>query len=209
MDGEIRSDLAKDGSGAEEDVGSREAFEALKADAAPATARSPRQQPRWQPIAKFFVLFGIGAAIVTWGLTSSESPFVYSVMVTEVAANPASFEGRTLRMEGPLRDGSIQFRQDPCEYRFVLAETEGTVERAMNVRFPQCVVPDTFRDGMGISVTVQGRLGADGTFVANQVVPRCPSKYEMNQRKNRGEATPHAPTIPGAAAGGEIPTASR
>jgi cytochrome c-type biogenesis protein CcmE len=95
-------------------------------------------------------------------------------------------------MEGPLRDGSIQFRQDPCEYRFVLAETEGTVERAMNVRFPQCVVPDTFRDGMGISVVVEGHVQPDGSFLATQVIPRCPSRYEMDQRQQNGEAAPHS-----------------
>jgi cytochrome c-type biogenesis protein CcmE len=187
MDGEVRTEASD-----APDVGTREAFEALKADASP-PRRSPRaERPRWQAIAKFLVLFGIGAGIVTWGLTSSESPFVYSVMVAEVAANPASFEGRTLRMEGPLRDGSIQFRQDPCEYRFVLAETEGTVERAMNVRFPQCVVPDTFRDGMGISVVVEGHVQPDGSFLATQVIPRCPSRYEMDQRQQNGEAAPHS-----------------
>jgi cytochrome c-type biogenesis protein CcmE len=54
-------------------------------------------------------------------------------------------------------------------------------------------VPDTFRDGMGISVVVQGKLGPSGeTFLANQVIPRCPSKYEMQQRKQNGETMPHA-----------------
>ncbi|HEY6880145.1 MAG TPA: cytochrome c maturation protein CcmE, partial [Polyangiales bacterium] len=65
----------------------------------------------------------------------------------------------------------------------------------MPVQFAQCVVPDTFRDGMGISVTVQGKLAQqDGQqgFIANQVVPRCPSKYEMQQKKKNGEVMPHA-----------------
>jgi cytochrome c-type biogenesis protein CcmE len=66
----------------------------------------------------------------------------------------------------------------------------------MPVRFPECVVPDTFRDGMGISVTVQGRIQTDGTFLANQVVPRCPSKYEMQQRQRAGEQMPHAAPPP-------------
>ena len=187
MDGEIRTEASD-----APDVATREAFDALKGDASPPRRSARSERPRWQALAKFLVLFGIGAGIVTWGLTSSESPFVYSVMVTEVAANPASFEGRTLRMEGPLRDGSIQFRQDPCEYRFVLAQTEGTEERAMNVRFPQCVVPDTFRDGMGISVVVEGHVQSDGSFLATQVIPRCPSRYEMDERQQNGEAAPHS-----------------
>ena len=36
----------------------------------------------------------------------------------------------------------------------------------MPVEFPQCVVPDTFRDGFGIQVTVQGTLASDGVFHA-------------------------------------------
>ncbi|HEX7478554.1 MAG TPA: cytochrome c maturation protein CcmE, partial [Polyangiales bacterium] len=66
----------------------------------------------------------------------------------------------------------------------------GKEGREMPVRFPQCIVPDTFKDGMGLKVTVQGKLTGDGYFLANQVIPRCPSKYEMQQRKNNGEKMP-------------------
>ncbi len=170
------------------DAGSREALDALKAEAASASRRRAGERPRWQAIAKFVVVFALAGGAVAWALMSNESPFIYSVMMTEVAANPAAFEGRTLRVEGPLRDGSIQFRQDPCEYRFVLAEGE----RSLNVRFPQCIVPDTFREGMGISVVVEGRLEEDGSFLASQVIPRCPSRYEMDERQHHGEAIPHA-----------------
>lgn len=193
MDGEIRSDASP---GEVPEVGSREAFEALKAGAAPPRARARREPPRWQAIAKLGVVLALGAGAVGWALTSSESPFVYSVMVSDVAANPTAFSDRTLRMEGPLQDGSIQFREDPCEYRFVLAEGEGEDAREMNVRFPQCVVPDTFRDGMGISVVVEGRVQPDGSFLATQVIPRCPSRYEMDERQRNGEAAPH--TMPSA-----------
>ncbi|MCC7541600.1 MAG: cytochrome c maturation protein CcmE [Deltaproteobacteria bacterium] len=146
------------------------------------------------------------SGIVVYLLSAtSEDAFVYSKLVHDVMRNRSQFVAKEIRVEGELTPGSILFRQDPCEWRFSI-QKHG---EQMPVRFPQCIVPDTFRDGMGISVTVQGRLGADGTFVANQVVPRCPSKYEMQQRKNRGEATPHGPTVPGARVGGEIPTASR
>lgn len=189
MDGEIRTDAPE--TTATPDVSSREAFEALKADAAPVRRAARAERPRWQAIAKLAVVLGLGGVVVAWALTSSESPFVYSVMVADVAADPDAFEGRTLRMEGPLRDGSIQFREDPCEYRFVLAD-EGEDAQPMNVRFPQCVVPDTFRDGMGISVVVEGHVQEDGSFLATQVIPRCPSRYEMDQRQQNGEAAPHA-----------------
>jgi cytochrome c-type biogenesis protein CcmE len=132
----------------------------------------------------------LGGAVAALLLSSSASDaFVYSKLVDEVMAKPGDFEGRELRVEGMLKPGSIKFREEPCEYRFVI-EKAG---KEMPVEFSQCVVPDTFRDGMGISVVVQGKLASSGdSFVANQVIPRCPSKYEMQQRKNNGETMPHS-----------------
>ncbi len=130
-------------------------------------------------VAVGWLLFGSGAT----------SAFVYSKLVDEVMQSPQSYTDRELRVEGKLQEGSVAFREEPCEWRFTLEKSS----HRMPVRFPQCIVPDTFRDGMGIDVTVQGKLGADGMFVADQVVPRCPSKYEMQQRKQQGEEMPHAP----------------
>jgi len=141
------------------------------------------------------VLLGGAVAFLLFG-SSAQDAFVYSKLVNEVMVDPGQFAGRELRVEGELKNGSVQFREQPCEWRFVLSKGE----HEMPVQFPQCVVPDTFRDGMGISVTVQGQLGADGAFLANQVVPRCPSKYEMEQRKKNGETMPHAEPVPTASA---------
>jgi len=138
---------------------------------------------------KVGVVFVLLVGVAGWLLTGSDNPFVYSKLVHEVMDEPQVFEGRRLRVEGELRQGSIQFRESPCEWRFVLFKED----KEMPVRFPQCVVPDTFRDGMGIDVTVQGELGDDGVFLANQVIPRCPSKYEMQQRMEAGEEIPYDP----------------
>lgn len=134
-------------------------------------------------------LLGAVVALLLVGSSASDA-FVYSKLVDEVMTHPDTFRGRELRVEGQLKPGSIKFREEPCEWRFVI-EKAG---KELPVQFPQCVVPDTFRDGMGISVTVQGKLDGQGGFSANQVIPRCPSKYEMEQRKKNGEAMPHAPT---------------
>jgi cytochrome c-type biogenesis protein CcmE len=67
----------------------------------------------------------------------------------------------------------------------------------MPVRFPRCVVPDTFRDDVEMDVVVQGQLQTDNSFLANEVIPRCPSKYEMRQRRQDGEEMPHADLPPG------------
>lgn len=135
-----------------------------------------------------FAMLGGALALLVFGSDAGDA-FVYSKLVHEVMAEPATFEGREIRVEGDLKPGSIQFQEHPCEYRFVITKHD----REMPVRFPQCIVPDTFKDGMGIQVTVQGKLGAEGGFLADQVIPRCPSKYEMKQRMDNGGKMPHAP----------------
>lgn len=163
-----------------------EAKDAKATTASPAEARAGL--PAGIKIALIVALLGGAVALLLLGSSASDA-FVYSKLVDEVMTRPAEFAGRELRVEGQLKQGSIQFREDPCEYRFVIEKGE----HEMPVQFPQCVVPDTFRDNMGIAVTVQGKLDGKGGFLANQVVPRCPSKYEMQQKKKNGEAMPHAP----------------
>lgn len=145
------------------------------------------------PLVKVGLVFATLAAVIglIWFSSSAEDAFVYSKLVHEVQKDPKAFENRELRVEGDLKSGSILFQEKPCEWRFVI-KSEG---QEMPVRFPQCIVPDTFKDGQGIKVTVQGKLTGDGYFAANQVIPRCPSKYEMQQAAERGEKMPHAPDI--------------
>jgi cytochrome c-type biogenesis protein CcmE len=133
---------------------------------------------------------------VAYLLLGGDDPLVYSRTVTEVVTDTGSLRDQALRVEGALTEGSIRFREDPCEWRFTLEEGE----HHMPVEFARCVVPDTFRDHMGITVVVEGRVREDGTFVASDVIPRCPSRYEMDERAARGETMPHAPGGPPGAA---------
>jgi cytochrome c-type biogenesis protein CcmE len=156
-----------------------------------AAAESREGMSSGAKIAIVVSLLGAAVCFLVFGTTATDA-FVYSKLVNEVMKNPAEFQGRELRVEGELKQGSIKFREDPCEWRFTL-QKDG---KEMPVEYAQCVVPDTFRDGMGISVTVQGKLADNGSFQAKQVVAKCPSKYEMNERKKKGEVMPHAATAP-------------
>jgi len=146
------------------------------------------------PVVKVGVVFVVLAGALSLLLFGSEASdaLVYSKLVNEVLGAPETFKGRELRIEGELKQGSIAFREQPCEYRFVLGK-EG---KELPVRFPQCIVPDTFKDGVGLQVSVQGRLTNDGYFLANKVIAKCPSKYEMQERKQRGETMPHGAMPP-------------
>lgn len=166
-------------------------------DAAPESteAESREDAPKGVPaslkiaIVLTLLVGGVVALILN---SDAGDALAYSKLVHEVVDDPAAFQGRQLRVEGQLKQGSIRFREDPCEWRFVI-EKQG---RELPVRFPQCVVPDTFRDGFNIQVTVQGRLQNDRTFLATEVIPRCPSKYEMQERLQNGEQMPHAAPAP-------------
>lgn len=144
--------------------------------------------PSWLKLSLAFGVLLAGVGFLLFGGSGASDAFVYSKLVHEVVDKPSAFATRELRVEGELKEGSIRFREQPCEWRFVLHKKG----KEMPVTFPQCVVPDTFRDGMGISVTVQGKLQGNGSFLANQVVPRCPSKYEMQQKQKAGETMPHS-----------------
>ena len=157
----------------------------------PPEGAQEREQSGLPPIVKVgivFTMLGGALALLLFGSSASDA-FVYSKLVEEVTQKPAEFKGRELRVEGDLKQGSLKFAEDPCEYRFTI----GKPGHELPVRFPECIVPDTFKDGVvGLKVTVQGKLTDNGYFLANEVIPKCPSKYEMNERAKTGEAVPHA-----------------
>jgi cytochrome c-type biogenesis protein CcmE len=137
----------------------------------------------------------VGLVAVTGGITALALSFqesaVYAKSVDQLLAEQAKLSGRAVRVQGNLVKGTLVHQERPCEYRFRM--TKGGVE--LPVRYPNCVVPDTFRDvpNMDVEVTVQGKLLADNTFEASEVMAKCPSKYDMQQRADQGEQAPHGP----------------
>ena len=131
------------------------------------------------------------AAIATLVLTGMQDKAIYSKPVNELLGQKTKFLGRPVRAEGNLVHGSLVKRDSPCEFRFTI-ESAGA---QMPVRYESCIVPDTFRDvpGMDVGVTVEGELQTDSSFLATNVLAKCPSKYEMQQRKEHGEQMPHGP----------------
>lgn len=130
------------------------------------------------------------AAIVAVVLVGMQDKGVYSKDVDVLVAEKAKFVGKPVRAEGTLVHGSLVKREQPCEYRFTI-EKRGV---AINVRYPKCVVPDTFRDvaGVDVGVTVEGSLQSDTSIEATAVLAKCPSKYEMKQKAANGETMPHS-----------------
>ncbi len=179
-------------------------FAPLAADAA-----SPRrryrddegpERKRWVGVGIAVALTMGAAAIVTIVLSGMQDKALYSKPVDQLLAQKAKFVGRPVRAEGNLVHGTLVKRDQPCEYRFSIAKNGSELP----VRFAQCVVPDTFRDvpEMDVGVTVEGELQANDSFEATNVLAKCPSKYDMQQRKDHGEQMPHGPlTVEGSGEG--------
>ncbi|HKQ71204.1 MAG TPA: cytochrome c maturation protein CcmE [Polyangiaceae bacterium] len=158
--------------------------------------------PKKGNVGLLVVLLAMAGGIVLLVMTSFKDAAVYAKSVDQTRAEAAALMGRRLRIDGTLVHGSLERRDQPCEYRFVLKGKD----LELPVTYPQCVVPDTFRDvpGMDVGVTVEGKLAAGGgSFQATNVLAKCPSKYEMKEKKERGEQMPHqltpssiAPTSP-------------
>lgn len=151
---------------------------------AASSAGSPKRS-----IGLLVALLVMGGGILTLVMTSFEKAAVYSRGVDELMNEKAKLEGRNARVEGVLVKGTLQRRDQPCEYRFTI-EKKGV---RLPVRYAQCIVPDTFRDvpGMDVSVTVEGSLAKSGDFDATTIMAKCPSKYEMQDRAKKGEKAPH------------------
>jgi cytochrome c-type biogenesis protein CcmE len=166
------------------------ASSAPKGDGAAAPQAGEKAARRKGNVGLLAVLLVMVGGIVALVLTSFNDAAVYAKNVDQVRTESASLMGRNLRVEGNLVHGSLERRDQPCEYRFVIKGKEAELP----VRYGKCIVPDTFRDvpGMDIGVTVEGKLAAGGSsFEAAQVMAKCPSKYEMKERKERGEQMPH------------------
>jgi cytochrome c-type biogenesis protein CcmE len=160
------------------------------------SGRSEASSKRWTRVALAVGLAMGAAALSTVVLTGMQDKAIYSKPVDELLAQKARYVRRPVRAEGLLVHGSLTKREQPCEYRFVIAKNGAELP----VHFAQCVVPDTFRDvpTMDVGVTVEGELQSDATFEASSVLAKCPSKYEMQQRKENGEQMPHGPLAIGA-----------
>jgi cytochrome c-type biogenesis protein CcmE len=114
---------------------------------------------------------GLGVAalglIATLVLMAFEKNLVFFFTPTQVAANEAP-QGRTFRIGGMVEKGSV--KRDGVEVRFVVTDTARTIPVLY-----RGALPDLFREGKG--VVAQGQLGADGVFVAREVLAKHDENY--------------------------------
>jgi cytochrome c-type biogenesis protein CcmE len=146
---------------------------------APAVARPARERvapPRTKSLGLLLTLFALVGSVIVLFFVGLKDAAVYATPVDKLAHDQAAFVGRNVRVEGELVPGTLVKRDSPCEYRFTIHKDKDELA----VRYPRCVIPDTFRDVPqgGVTVTIEGALSTKGDFEATQVMAKCASKYD-------------------------------
>jgi cytochrome c-type biogenesis protein CcmE len=145
-----------------------------------------------------FVIGGIlvlGAVVfLIWTATSSTSE--YFLTIDELHAKGASIVDRNLRVSGAVIGDTIQYDAQNLTLTFEVANVPGDnsiieTEGGLAVALHEAVVdpsrermtilyvgpkPDLLRNEAQAIVT--GHLGEDGIFYADELLLKCPTKYE-------------------------------
>ena len=112
------------------------------------------------------VVLGLVVALV---LNAFQSNLVFFFSPTQVAAGEAP-KGKSFRIGGLVKTGSLKREADGVTLRFVMTDTE----KDMTVAY-KGILPDLFMEGKG--AVAQGKLGEDGIFVASEVLAKHDENY--------------------------------
>jgi len=126
---------------------------------------------------------GIAAALVLNALNSNIALYVTP---TEVAAGKAP-KGQAFRIGGLVKDGSVH--RDNLTVHFVVTDTAKDIPVAYTG-----ILPDLFREGKG--AVVQGKLNADGQFIASEVLAKHDENYMPPEAKHAVEQAQKAGKTP-------------
>ncbi len=122
---------------------------------------------------KRFILIGIGLALIGLAamliLNAFQSNMVFFYTPSQVA-NGEVPHNTGFRIGGLVEVGSIKRGDDGLTVNFVITDTAKTVPVVY-----KGVLPDLFKEGKG--VVAQGKVGADGLFVASEVLAKHDENY--------------------------------
>jgi cytochrome c-type biogenesis protein CcmE len=147
--------------------------------------------------AKFFIGgLLIVAAVVYLIYSSLQTTQQYFLTVKELQAKGAAVMGREVRISGAVIGDSIQYDAQTLTLRFTIAHTPGDqkevdAQGGLAAVLHQAVIdpnaprlqvvykgvkPDLMRNEAQAIIT--GKMGEDGVFQAQELLLKCPTKYE-------------------------------
>jgi cytochrome c-type biogenesis protein CcmE len=106
------------------------------------------------------------------GFTALQGASMYYLTVDELLARDDAAYGERVRVMGKVENGSVVKNSETNTLRFTVASEDGTTLPVVY----SGMVPDAFKQGS--DVVVEGNLTQAGTFEADSLLVKCPSKYE-------------------------------
>ena len=137
-----------------------------------------------------FLLLGGGVVIamgfLVWAGLDREGGLAYFVTVSEFKQ---AHDAKGVRINGKVASGSIERLASGQDVHFVMTDGQATLPVSYHG-----IIPDTFVEGA--DVVVKGSLDSgSGTFHADELLAKCPSKYEAAAKE--GQKRPHGDKPPG------------
>jgi cytochrome c-type biogenesis protein CcmE len=126
-------------------------------------------KPRHKKLALIAAGLAALAAATALVLNAFESNLVFFFTPTQVAKGEAPMD-RTFRIGGMVEEGSLRREPDGLTVSFVITDRLNRLPVTY-----KGILPDLFKEGKG--AVVQGRLKADGLFVADQVLAKHDENY--------------------------------
>lgn len=112
------------------------------------------------------VVLGLAAALV---LSAFRDNLVFFFSPSDVVAGKAP-QGKSFRIGGLVEKNSVQRQADGVTVRFIVTDTAQEIPVIY-----KGVLPDLFRECKG--VVTQGKIGADGVFMATEVLAKHDENY--------------------------------
>jgi cytochrome c-type biogenesis protein CcmE len=131
------------------------------------------------------MIIGVGTVLSVLGfliIIGMSNATAFYMTVDEVIEKKTEAVDKPLKVSGFIVGESTQW---DAERMLLTFQLEGESGERIAFQY-QGVKPDTFNDGW--EAIVDGRLQPDGTFIASDLLVKCPSKYEAMEES--GETLP-------------------
>ncbi len=123
--------------------------------------------------AKYIIGGVIIVVFLVWGASAFLKTTIQYVSIDEAARSE-----RTVQVMGKIDFDQVKYETDPFCLKFAIYDAEArdkaTAEHLSVVYYD--VVPGNF--DQATSVVLKGKMGNEGAFVAEQMLVKCPSKYQ-------------------------------
>jgi cytochrome c-type biogenesis protein CcmE len=124
----------------------------------------------------------IGAGLLAAWALKGQASFFY--VPADMVANPPEPD-RAVRLGGMVERGSLKTDPDGVTQRFVVGDGKARVPVVF-----RGIAPDLFEEGSG--VVAEGKLGADGTFVADNLLAKHDENYVPREMRDMTAAQARA-----------------